>query len=95
MKANYFLWLLLITLAFSTPSKGQDSGPQNLRSRKEQETYDIQQEKFKKAEEKGIKQHEKIQKKKTRKRMKRDKKKARAFNDPKKQFVLFKWFGIK
>jgi len=92
MKRLFFLLLLFITPAFYTQSKAQSSEPENMRTKKDRDASDLQEEKRIKAEEAGRKRHQKIQTKKTRKRMKQSKKKSRRVNEPRKEFILFRLF---
>ena len=92
MKKLFFLLLLCITPAFITQSKAQSSEPENMRTKKDRDAFDLQEEKRIKAEEAGRKRHQKIQTKKTRKRMKDSKKKSRRINEPRKEFILFRLF---
>lgn len=92
MKKLCFHLLLLTSLGFITQSKAQSNEPGNLRSKKEQEAFNAQEQKRIEAEEAGRKRHQKIQTKKTRKRMKESKKKSRRVNEPRREFILFRLF---
>lgn len=92
MRSNFFISLLFTCLVSFTQSKAQSNEPANMRTKKEQQAFDAQEQKRVKSEEAGRKRHQKIQTKKTRKRMKESKKKSRKVNDPRKEFFLFRLF---